>query len=371
MNNTSPLRILLLSAYDAASHGYWRRGLVQAFPEHQWQQLCLPARHFNWRIRGNPLSWLHSSRELLAADYDLVVATSMVDLATLKGLVPSLAATPCLCYFHENQFEYPRTLQQHPSVEAQMVNLYAALAADRVLFNSAHNRDSFVAGANRLLRRLPDHRPTDIGAWLAGRMEVLPVPLDDALATIPRRPAAAFTLCWNHRWEYDKGPDRLELTLQCLRQRQIPFKLHLLGEQFRSRPESLQRIQQQFGDHLGQVGYVADRAEYQRLLAESHLVLSNSVHEFQGLAVMEAVALGALPRVPDRLSYRELFPAQCQYRSDPDVRVEAANLAARIAEDYRLFLSDALPAAPSMAGFFWRQLRQPYGATLHRVASRT
>lgn len=370
MPQTSPLRILLLSAYDASSHRYWRKGLLAAFPEHHWCELQLPARHFSWRIRGNPLSWLHSARATLEADYDLVIATSMVDLATLKGLVPTLAATPSLCYFHENQFEYPRSLQQHPSVDAQMVNLYAALAADRVLFNSAFNRDTFMAGVNRLLRKLPDQRPGDIQPWLADKVTVVPVPLRDELFQQRRQPAAEFTLVWNHRWEYDKGPERLECTLAGLVERHIPFRLHLLGEQFRTRPEALGRIQQRFAPYLGQVGFVPEQLDYYRLLGQAHLVLSNSLHEFQGLAVMEAVALGAVPRVPDRLSYRELFPASCRYACAEDAHAEADNLVALIATDYHAWRGGALASAPSMQAYGWQRLRDRYQAEFERVLRR-
>ena len=97
-------RILLLSAYHAASHDYWLQGLLNALPEYRWTVLTLPARHFNWRIRGNPLSWVAQESETLTRDYDLLLATSTVDVATLKGLVPSLAACPTAVYFHENQF---------------------------------------------------------------------------------------------------------------------------------------------------------------------------------------------------------------------------------------------------------------------------
>ncbi len=142
---------------------------MEALPEHDWRLLTLPARYFSWRIRGAPLSWLAEQHEVLHQSYDLLIATSMVDLATLKGLVPSLAATPTLLYFHENQFAYPKSATQHPGVEAQMVNIYGALAADRVLFNSAYNRDSFFSGARALLSRLPDHRPRDLESLLQGR----------------------------------------------------------------------------------------------------------------------------------------------------------------------------------------------------------
>jgi len=101
------MRILLLSAYDAASHKQWRQALVSNLSEHDWSVLTLPDRHFSWRIRGNALSWAAEQEKTLQQPFELIIATSMVDLATLKGIVPRLAAIPTLLYFHENQFAYP------------------------------------------------------------------------------------------------------------------------------------------------------------------------------------------------------------------------------------------------------------------------
>src|SRR5690554_3858847 len=112
-------RILLLSGYDAASHRRWREQLVTLLPGYHWQTLALPPRFFQWRIRGNPVSWL--DEPCLQESWDLVIATSMVDLATLRGLHPSLANTPCLLYMHENQFAFPVSDQQRGRVEPQMV----------------------------------------------------------------------------------------------------------------------------------------------------------------------------------------------------------------------------------------------------------
>src|SRR5690606_16267725 len=94
-------RVLLLSAYDAASHRRWRQQLESMVPEYHWQTLTLAPRFFQWRIRGNPVSWF--DEPCLQQPWDLVIATSMVDLATLRGLNPSLAKVPCLLYMHENQ----------------------------------------------------------------------------------------------------------------------------------------------------------------------------------------------------------------------------------------------------------------------------
>ena len=147
------MRVLLLSAYDAHSHRRWREGLVAAFPEWDWTVLTLPPRNFAWRIRGNSLSWAFAERRLLQQSYDLMVATSMTDLSSLRGLVPALTRLPTLVYCHENQFAYPEGRQQLGRVESMMVNLYTLLAGDRVVFNSVWNRDSCLDGIQGFLKR--------------------------------------------------------------------------------------------------------------------------------------------------------------------------------------------------------------------------
>ena len=101
------MNILLLSAYDAQSHQRWRNGLVSQFPEYQWTVLRLPPRFFSWRLRGNAYSWFMRNKDELDQNYDLIIATSMVELSALRGLIPSLAMIRTILYFHENQFAYP------------------------------------------------------------------------------------------------------------------------------------------------------------------------------------------------------------------------------------------------------------------------
>src|SRR5690606_41670489 len=104
------------------------------------------------------------------------LATVMVDIASLKGLLPQLAALPVSYYCHENQFAYPQGEGQHNSVDPQMVQLYGALAADECLFNSQFNRDTFLAGVDALLKKLPDCNPADCRARLQPTWRVVPVP---------------------------------------------------------------------------------------------------------------------------------------------------------------------------------------------------
>lgn len=66
---------------------------------------------------------------------------------------------------------------------------------------------------------------------------------------------------------------------------------------------------------LGCWGYVDSVDAYRVVLGSSHVVLSTSWHDFQGLSVLDAVARGCVPLVPDRLAYRELFSECYRYYS--------------------------------------------------------
>lgn len=371
------MRILLLSAYDAASHRRWREGLVAQFPEHDWQVLTLPARHFSWRIRGNSLTWAMSDRAALERGYDLVIATSMVDLSTLKGLVPKLADVPSIAYFHENQFAYPVNERQFDSVDPQMVTLYTALAADRLAFNSKYNRETFLRGVERLLARFPDAVPPGVVEALAADSVVLPVPLEDACFVASSRcrtDGGALRIAWNHRWEYDKGPDRLLAVVDGLLERDVEFELSVLGQGFREEPPEFAPLKARLDEHPGRLrrwGYVNGVDEYRRHLQRSDVVLSTAIHDFQGLAILEAVAAGCVPLVPDRLCYEEWFGPEFRYASTPDdVEPEADAVTAALEVLSACKRAGELPAPPRVDHLGWSALSPHYAELMASTATR-
>ena len=328
------MRILLISAYEANSHKAWAHTLMKGLSQHDWEYLSLPARHFAWRIRGNAMSFAFDPKfkPILEKSYDLVIATSMTDCVGIKAFCPDLQNVPWILYFHENQFAYPASDKQQGLIEMQMVTLYSALAADCCVFNSQFNKASFFAGARALLKKLPDYVSPD---WLNNtedKAQVLPVPLDIAhcaeLKGATGR-SSRVRLVWSARWEFDKGPDRLLAILEELERRQIDYDIAILGEQFRSIPKEFDLIQAKFAHRIRQFGYAPSRADYLDFLASSDLVLSTALHEFQGLAVLEAVAFGCVPVLPNRQVYPELFGDQRNdmpylYQSDlKDIHHEA------------------------------------------------
>jgi glycosyltransferase involved in cell wall biosynthesis len=372
------VRALLLSAYDAGSHRYWRRALGAMLGDWQWRVLSLPPRHFSWRVRGNPLHWALRERQALEAGADLLIATSMVDLATLRGLVPSLARLPSLLYFHENQFDYPAGRGRHGPLEAQMVSLYSALAADRLAFNSAYNRDTFLAGVEALLRKLPDFAPAETAGLLAARSEVLPVPLLPAPALAQARSpwrargpvgARALRLVWPGRLEYDKGGEMLLEVLTRLESAGLDYELALVGQAFREVPPVFQEIASRLAHRLVHLGWLESPADYQRLLAEADVVLSTALHEFQGIAVLEAVAQGCLPALPARQAYPGMYPARFLYASSPErPAAEARSAADKVLELAAAWRQGEL-APPPVTGFSLEALAPRYRALFSQLAA--
>lgn len=335
-------RILLLSGYDAASHRYWRRLLAEQLTQFEWVQLALPDRHFSWRVRGSSLEFAFQFQNEISGDFDIVIATSMVDLASLRGFVPSLANIPTIVYFHENQFVYPVSSAQPNIVNAQLTSIYSALCADCIVFNSRYNAETFHQGATELFRRLPGNKNTHVVEQLIEKSSVIPVPIvfpetqaensneeplseqKDHLQTIPQ-------ILWNHRWEYDKQPEVFFAALAILKEREIRFKLHVLGQSFRKIPSCFNDAESDFADEIETFGFQSTE-RYRQILASSDVVVSTALHDFQGLSLQQAISHGCTPVAPDRVAYPEYIPGQFLYSVKGTERNEAQSVANKLIE---------------------------------------
>ena len=264
--------------------------------------------------------------------FDLILSSGPVDLAALRGLRPDLAAVRTVLYVHEHEFAYPENPREQGRVDRQVRQILALLAADQVLTNSHWCAESLLAGVGALLSRMPDEVPAGTLARIESRVEIEPIPLADECFAAERIPAArhaSVNLVWNHRHEWDKGVDRLPFLLRQLADSGLDFRFHLLGQRFRSEPpgisESLTWLEAN-PRYCGRTGFIASAVEYRSLLARCDVVLSTALQEFQGLAVMDAVAQGCMPCVPDRLAYRDWVPAAARaisFEADPHADAEA------------------------------------------------
>ena len=298
------------------------------FPEIQWKQLALPARNFSWRIRSNSLHWASYNRNELCVDYDFLLATSMTDLSSLRGLVPQLSRVPTIVYFHENQFAYPSNKRQEETrktinIEPLLVPIYTALCADKIVFNTIFNKSTFIEGARNLFNLLPDKFPSSIIEKLESAV-VVPVPVEalqtQAMTTIP---SELLEVVWNHRWEFDKGPDLLLAIVELVIKQSSPIRFHIVGEKFRQQPPAFDQIESLLSKHTnslaieaGAYGFIREEREYYRLLARCDVILSTAMHDFQGLALQEACLAGCTPLAPNDLAYAEYLPTDFLYDNE-------------------------------------------------------
>lgn len=343
-------KLLILSPYDGFSHGFWREGLAGYLAgEFDVTQSTLPPRFFSWRQRGNSLTF--AQKPELQQSFDLLVATSMTDLSSLRGLNRHLSRVPAIVYFHENQFAYPGD-NTEGLVERQLTSIYTALSADRVFFNSDFNRSSFLAGATELLGRMPDGVPSGIVNSIEAMSSIVPVALDIDPVKSLGSSGTRLKIAWNHRWEHDKGPGRLKDIVTELIRRQVGFELSLFGQQFSRRPaefdETLEMLR--VSGNAGEVGFVKNRSEYLAALSTHDFVLSTADQEFQGLAIQEAMASGCIPVVPDALSYPEYVPDEFRYGN--------------VNEAVEILLGPRAAKPPSLDRYGWSMIGPEWTAAL-------
>lgn len=328
------MKILALEPYYGGSHRAFLDGWA-AHSRHEWTVLGLPAFKWKWRMRHAPMTFADQVRDRLAAGrrWDLLFCSDMLNLATFRGLAPAMVRNlPVIAYFHENQLTYPLRYESDRDYEFVLANLTTALAAEVVWFNSAFHRDVFLTAIPGFLRRMPDHQPVDIGERIAAKAQVFPPGIDE-FPSRGLRPPGPLHILWSARWEHDKNPELFFEALDILKSRNVPFRLSVLGEQFRDSPVVFGQARERFHEHIQRWGFQADRADYTRALGEADVVVSTAGHEFFGISVLEAVAAGCFPVLPPRLAYPEVF------RATPDTNTsdffyagDAKSLAEKLAE---------------------------------------
>ncbi len=249
-----------------------------------------------------------------------ILATDMLDLTTFLALTrPLTARASTALYMHENQLTYP--LPQDPTsgpmrrqlgerdLHYAFVNYSSMLAADHIFFNSRFHHDSLFSALERFLKHFPDSRELETIPLLKTKSSVLPVGLLRSSLPPPEEKSKPPLILWNQRWEYDKNPAEFFEALYWASERKLDFRLALCGERFSKHPHEFEEAQRRLGGHITHVGF-AEKLDYRRILDETSVVLSTAHHEFFGISILEAVARGAFPILPRRLSYPELIPKE-------------------------------------------------------------
>lgn len=312
------MRILALEPYYGGSHQAfidgWRTG-----SRHDWTLHTLPAHKWKWRMRHAALTFADALRlEARAGEYDCVFATDMLSLAEFRGLAPaSIRDLPTVLYFHENQLTYPFRENEPRDLHFGFTNIISALAADAVWFNSAFHREDFLIAADELLNGMPDYTLRGAVEAIRTRSRIMTPGIDvpEVRSSTSGPSGQSLHIAWAARWEHDKNPEDFFAALRILAKKGVSFRLSVLGQQFRDVPPVFAQARDEFADRIMQWGYLESRDAYFNALAAADVFVSTANHEFFGLAVLEAMACGCVPLLPNRLAYPELVCGSEQLKS--------------------------------------------------------
>lgn len=301
------MRVLALEPFDGGSHRAFLDGWI-AHSEHEWTVLRLPGRKWKWRMRHGPWTFADELRRDHAhARWDALWCSDMLDLAQFRGLAPEhVRLLPTVAYFHENQLTYPVREEQTRDYHFGFTNITTARAADAVWFNSAFNRDSFLAAIPAFLNRMPDFRPPVAAERIREKSLVAPPGIRIIGPPGEREPGPPVVL-WAARWEHDKGPERFFRALRRAKEKGRAFRLSVVGERYAETPAAFAEAQELHRGRIVHWGFQASRADYEAALRESDLVISTAEHEFFGLSMVEAMSAGVVPLLPERLAYPEVL----------------------------------------------------------------
>jgi len=309
------VKVLLVEPYYGGSHRVWADG-YRDNSTHDVTIISHEARFWKWRMHGAHLTLADDAAEVLDGPPDVILASSMMNVPAFIGAARrSIGSASVAVYFHESQFAYPLSPLDRPDQTYPMVNWSTAAVADLPIFNSEFHRSLFFEHADRFLRQFPDHPHGTLISDVEARSIVLPVGIDLArIAAVPRSGSeGAPLILWNQRWEHDKGPDEFVELIETLAARDLDFRAAVVGERFVSVPESFDRLPDLLGDRLVAFGFLPDD-EYVEALRGADIVVSTAYHEFFGIAIVEAMAAGAFPILPNRLVYPERIPARYRDR---------------------------------------------------------
>ena len=365
------MNIALIEPYYGGSHQAWADGYAES-SAHSVRLIAHPARFWKWRMHGAHLTLAEHLGEQVRSGWvpDVILASSMMDVAAFTGAIRGFCPeTPIATYFHESQFTYPLSPADKVDFTYQMKNWGSAAVSDLVIFNSDYHKSVFFAEARAFLNAFPEDKHVHMIDPVMDEAIVRPVGVDlGSLLARPTKREGAPLVMWNQRWEHDKGPEELLAIVKELVASGLDFTMAMCGEVFVSVPSTFAEVEAVLGDRLIHAGF-APRSEYETLLSSSTVVLSTARQEFFGIAIVEAIAAGAFPVLPQRLVYPErikqldLDPAKTLF-DDP---THAVRLVTSALDDQ--IDSDALRTMT--AQYDWTKVAPSYDAAIEGLVNRT
>ncbi|XP_026761994.2 glycosyltransferase-like domain-containing protein 1 [Galleria mellonella] len=313
--DSGPEEILILEPFYGGSHKKLIDVITSNLPSHQYKLITMTAKKWHWRARTSALYM--STQIPVYHKFKILLCTSVLPLAELLGLRPDLTKLHKIVYFHENQLEFPVRVVKDRDFQYGYNEILTCLTADKVLFNSYYNKDSFLSHIKSHLKLQPDYKVKNLEQIIEGKCYVVYYPMDISLmdkylSLVDKTTSNTLHIVWPHRWEFDKNPEAFYRVLKRLDNNGYHFKVSILGESFNEKPDVFRELSRSLKESLLHCGYVESLREYYKILNNADVVVSTAIHEFFGVAVLEAVYCGCIPVVPKRLSYRELYLEQVE-----------------------------------------------------------
>lgn len=333
MKRKSDIReLLIIEPFSGGSHKQLIDTLVSYL--HRTEPHCtitlhsMPPKKWHWSMRVSGAVMAQRIREISVEEANrmTIFSTSMLNWAELLALRPDLVPCKKIMYMHENQLVYPVKKTSDTDFQLGWIQIVSSTVCDILLFNSKHNKDSFLGSITSFLNKIPlssPYRPHYLkDKILSKTMEILHFPVDLSFKNDPEFSTPStegentpLRILWPHRWEHDKNPAEFLQAIGELQRLGHHFELVLLGQGFSEIPEEFQTLLSSFSSQIYHSGFIECRKAYLRMVGSCDIVVSTANHEFFGVAMVEAVATGCFPIAPNRLSYPEIFPSHCLYSS--------------------------------------------------------
>lgn len=309
------MKIAFLEPFYTGSHKFFADELKNNSC-HDIKILKMEGRLWKWRMHGGAVELARVFNES-NEEYDIILATDMVDLTTFLSLTRHKTSNiKTAIYFHENQLTYPWSEKDPDRSNKRdehyaFINYTSSLCADMNWYNSNYNMESYLKALESLLKRFPDYNNIQTVNSIRNKSKVLPLGLSlnrfDKCRTVKNNIPK---ILWNHRWEYDKNPDEFFKALIILKEKGLEFEVIVLGENYKHVPGIFSIAKEKLKGSIKFVGYITNDIEYGRYLHEADILPVTSNQEFFGISVMEAIYCGAYPLLPKRLTYPDLIPIQ-------------------------------------------------------------
>ena len=303
-------RVLLVEPFLAGSHEAWANGWA-AHSRHTITCVGHEGRYWRWRMRGAAVSLARevNDRAEEIGPIDVVVASNMLDLAGFAGLARRVVGEARLVqYMHESQLSYPRQPGEALDSGLAWMQWRGMVVSDEVWWNSAFHQRACLGALDDLLAEAPDHGHAHERAEIDAASWVLPPGVEyDDLPARPREANPRPLIVSNQRWHHDKDVAAVVRAVQRLIDRGFDVDLAVVGDSSGGEAARIDPLLDGLGERVIARGLL-ERGAYLDLLARADIVVSAARGENFGIGVVEAVAAGAWPVLPDGLAYPEVIP---------------------------------------------------------------